>query len=153
MKGVVRFGKRGKLNPRYIGPFEILRRVGLVAYHLKLTLELANVHDIFHVSMLRRYIPDPSHILVKPPIEIEKKLSYEERLVRIMARQEKRLRNKSIPLVKIWWENPSGNEATWEKESDMRLKYPHLFDGGMILIFPYELQKVWGQTSQKVVSM
>ena len=128
MKGVVRFGKRGKLNPRYVGPFEILGRVGPVAYRLKLTPELTNVHDVFHVSMLRKYIPDPSHILAQPPIEIEKNLSYEERPVRIMDRQEKRLRNKSIPLVKIWWENQSGNAATWEKESDMRLRYPHLFE-------------------------
>ena len=125
MKGVVRFGKRGKLNPRYIGPFEILRRVGPVAYRLKLTPELANVYDVFHVSMLRKYIPDSSHIVVQPPIEIEKNLSCEERPVRIMDRQEKRLRNKSIPLVKIWWENQSGNEATWEKEisSSIRLRY------------------------------
>ena len=88
MKGVVRFGKRGKLNPRYVGPFKILGRVGPVAYRLKLTPELANVHDVFHVFMLRKYIPDPSHILVQPPIEIEKNLSYEERPVRIMERQE-----------------------------------------------------------------
>ena len=77
--------------------------------------------------MLRRYIADPSHILVQPTIEIEKNLSYEERPVKIMDRQEKRLRNKVIPLVKIWWENQSGNEATWEKDADMCLKYPYLF--------------------------
>ena len=127
MKGVIRLGKRGKLNPRYIGPFRIIRRIGPVAYQLALTPELANVHDVFHVSMLRRYTADPSHILVQQTIEIEKNLSYEERPVRILDRQEKRLRNKVIPLVKIWWENQPGNKASWEKEDDMHLKYPHLF--------------------------
>ena len=90
--------------------------------------ELANVHDVFHVSMLRRYISDPSHILIQPTMEIEKNLSYEVRPIKIMDRQEKRLRSKVIPLVKIWWENQLGNEATWEKEADMRQKYPHLFE-------------------------
>ena len=127
MKGVIRFGKRGKLNSRYVGPFRILERIGLVAYRLAPTPDLANVHDVFHVSMLRRYVSNPSHILVRPTIEIQKNLSYEERPVRILDRQEKRLRNKVIPLVKIWWENQSGNEATWEKEGDMLLKYRQLF--------------------------
>ena len=128
MKGVFRFGKRGKLNPRYVGPFENLKRVGPLAYRLALSPELANVHDVFHISMLRKYVSDPTHVLVQPTIEIDKNLSYEERLVKIMDRQERRLRNKVIPLVKVWWENQPGNEATWEKESNMRKKYPHLFD-------------------------
>ena len=128
MKGVIRFGKRGKLNPRYVGPFEILRRIGPLAYKLALSPELANVHNVFHISMLCKYVPDPSHILVQPTIEINRNLSYEERPICIMDRQEKRLRNKVIPLVNIWWENQSGNEATWEKESEMRQKYPHLFE-------------------------
>ena len=102
MKGVIRFGKRGKLNPCYVGPFRILERIGPMAYRLALTPDLANIHDVFHVSMLRRYISDSSHILVRPMIEIEKNLSYEERLVRILDRQEEGLRNKVIPLVKIW---------------------------------------------------
>ena len=121
-------GRRGKLNPRYVGPFKILERIGPVAYRLALSPELANVHDVFHVSMLRRYVSDPSHVLIRPTIEIEKNLSYEERPIRILDRQEKRLRSKVIPLVKVWWENQSRNEATWEKETDMRQKYPRLFE-------------------------
>ena len=65
-KGVVRFGKRGKLNPRYIGPFEIVERIGLVAYRLDLPEEFSLVHNVFHISMLRKYIPDPSHVLEAP---------------------------------------------------------------------------------------
>jgi hypothetical protein len=68
MKGVTRFGKKGKLKPCYIEPFEILERVGPVAYHLALYPELANIHNIFHVSMLRKYIPDPSHIIKYEPL-------------------------------------------------------------------------------------
>ena len=86
MKGVIRFGKRGKLNPRYIGPFKIIERIRPVAYRFELTPELVNVHDVFHVSMLRRYILYPSHILIQPSIEIKKTLSYEERPVKILDR-------------------------------------------------------------------
>ncbi|XP_057495682.1 uncharacterized protein LOC130780682 [Actinidia eriantha] len=131
MKGIVSFGKKGKLNPRYVGPFEILEKIGPVAYRLALTSEFANIHDVFHVSMLRKYVADPTHVLQQPPIELEKNLQYEEQPVRIMDSRVKQLRNKSIPLVKVWWENQTTAEATWEKESDMRQKYPHLFELGM----------------------
>ncbi|XP_057495665.1 uncharacterized protein LOC130780661 [Actinidia eriantha] len=101
MKGVVRFRKRGKLNPRYVGSFKILEKIGPIAYRLALTAELANVHDVFHVSMLRRYVADPTHVLERPPIELEKNLQYEERPVRIMDTRIKQLRNKTISLVKV----------------------------------------------------
>ncbi|KAL6956543.1 hypothetical protein U1Q18_052838 [Sarracenia purpurea var. burkii] len=127
MKGIFRFGQKGKLSPRYLGPFEILEKVGPVAYRLALTPELAQIHNVFHISMLRKYVADPSHVLTQPPVQLNYDLSYEERPVRIMDQQEKRLRNKVIPLVKIWWDNQSGGEATWEKEIDMRQKYPELF--------------------------
>ena len=94
---------------------------------MALTPELENVHDVFHVSMLRCYISNPSHVLIQSMIENEKNLSYEERPIKILDRQEKKLRSKVIPLVKVWWENQSGNEATREKEADMLQKYPHLF--------------------------
>ena len=80
-KGVVRFGKRGKLSPRYTGPFEIVERVGPVAYRLDLPKELSRVHNVFHISMLRKYIPDPSHVLEAPEIELRDDLSYEEQPV------------------------------------------------------------------------
>ena len=127
MKGVMRFGKKGKLSPRYIGPFQIVKRIGKVAYRLALPPELAAVHDVFHVSMLKKYIPDPSHVIKHEPIQIHEDMTYEEQPVQILAREEKRLRNRSIPLVKILWRNQKVEEATWEREDEMRRKYPHLF--------------------------
>ena len=102
-KGIIRFNRRGKLNPRFIGPFEILDRIGKVAYRLALPPKLANVHNVFHVSMLRKYQPDPSHIIHYEPLELREDLSYVETPIRIMDKKEKTLRNKSISLVKVLW--------------------------------------------------
>ena len=99
-KGILRFGKRGKLSPRYIGPYEIVDKVGEVAYRLRLPSELSNIHDVFHVSMLRKYIADPSHILKEQPIQLKENLTYEESPVEILDRRDQVLRNKVIPLVK-----------------------------------------------------
>ena len=126
-KGVVRFRKRGKLNPRYIGPFEIVERIGPMAYRLDLPEEFSRVHNVFHISMLRKYIPDPSHVLETPEIELRDNLSYEEQLVQILGREEKELRNKTISLVKVLWRNHLVEEATWKREFQMRSQYPHLF--------------------------
>ena len=100
-KGVVRFGKRGKLSPRYIGPFEIVYRIGPVAYILDLPEELARVHNVFHISMLRKYISDPSYVLEATKIELRDDLSYEEQPMQILGREEEELRNKTISLVKV----------------------------------------------------
>ncbi|KAJ8766766.1 hypothetical protein K2173_007833 [Erythroxylum novogranatense] len=127
MKGVVRFGKRGKLNPRYIGPFEILERVGNVSYQLALPPHLSCVHPVFHISMLRKYIPDPSHILQIPEVNIAKNLSYEETPVAIIDRQIRKFRNKEIPMIKVQWQNQRIEECTWETEESMRTRYPQLF--------------------------
>ncbi|XP_071926121.1 uncharacterized protein [Coffea arabica] len=124
--GVV--SKKGKkLKPRYIGPFEILRKVGNVAYQLKLPASMAKIHDVFHVSMLRKYYPDPSHVLQLEGIEVDETLTYEEGPVKILEREVKELRNKKIPLVKILWKNHGLEEATWELEEEMQKKYPDLF--------------------------
>ena len=127
MKGVMRFGKKGKLSPRYTGPFEILERVGKVAYKLALPPELASMHNVFHVSMLKKYVPDPSHVLSQEPVEVQTDLTYEEKPVRILDREEKVLRNKTIPMVKVLWRNHKVEEATWELEDEMRKNYPGLF--------------------------
>ena len=127
MKGVMRFGKKGKLSPRYIGPFEILDRVGKVSYRLALPPSMGHVHPIFHISMLRRYVPDPSHVLQTQEIEVDESLSYEELPVQVMDRQIRQLRNKSIPMVKVLWRNRKVEECTWESEDVMRHRYPHLF--------------------------
>ncbi|KAL0540204.1 hypothetical protein IC582_024437 [Cucumis melo] len=128
MRGVVRFERRGKLSPRFVGPFEILERIGPVAYRLALPPSLSTVHDVFHVSMLRKYVPDPSHVVDYEPLEIDENLSYVEQPVEVLAREVKTLRNKQIPLVKVLWRNNRVEEATWEREDDMRSRYPELFE-------------------------
>ena len=126
-RGVLRFGKKGKLNPRFIGPFEILERIGAVAYRLALPPSLAHVHPVFHVSMLRKYLHDPSHVLESPEVEVDQELSYEVLLKRIVDKQIQKLRSKEIATVKIIWWGFSGEEATWESEEDMHNRYPFLF--------------------------
>ena len=127
MRGVMRFGKKGKLSPRYVGPFEILERVGKAAYRLALPPSMSNLHDVFHVSMLRKYMSDPSHVLQDQEVEVSPDIRYEESAVAILDRKEKVLRNKTIPLVKVLWKSHSTEEATWELESEMQKKYPSLF--------------------------
>ena len=127
MKGVMRFGKKGKLSLMFIGPFEVLDRVGLVAYRLALQPTLANVHNVFHVSMLRKYMADPSHVIDHELITMDADLSYEEMPVEILATEQKVLRNKTVSLVKVLWRNQVSEEATWEREDEFRAKYPYLF--------------------------
>ncbi|KAL0561145.1 hypothetical protein IC582_001565 [Cucumis melo] len=128
MRGVLRFEWRGKLSPRFVGPFEILERIGPVAYRLALPPSLSTVHDVFHVSMLRKYVPDPSHVVDYEPLEIDENLSYTEQPVEVLAREVKTLRNNEIPLVKVLWRNQRVEEATWEREDDMKSRYPELFE-------------------------
>ncbi len=128
-KKILRFGRKGKLSPRFIGLYEIVERIKLVAYRLALPPELQKIHDVFHVSMLRKYRSDPSHIIPTEDIEIRSGLSYEEEPVQILAREVKELRNKRVPLVKVLWRSHSVEEATWEPEETMRAQYPHLFSG------------------------
>ena len=127
-KGVVRFQQKGKLNPRYIGPFRILERIGPVAYRLELSPELSWIHNVFHVSMLKKYILDPSHILKAPPIELEKDLSFEVQPVAIVDQEMKQLRNKVISMVKVLWRSDAIEEMTWEIEAFMRTNYSYLFN-------------------------
>ena len=128
LRGIFRFGKKRKLAPRYIGPFEVLRRVGAVAYEVALPPDFPPVHPVFHVSLLRHYVHDPSHILVPHTIQLTSDLTFEEQPLRIVDRQVKRLRNKDIPTVKVIWGHHSNREVTWETEADMKPKYPHLFN-------------------------
>ena len=128
MKGVMRFEKKGKLTPRYIRPFEILDRVGNVSYRLALPTNFGHVHPVFHISMLRKYVPHPSHILQTQEIEVDKDLSYEEVPVAIVDRQIRKLRNKEMAMVKVLWRNHEVEECTWESEQSMKDKYSQLFE-------------------------
>ncbi|KAL0561166.1 hypothetical protein IC582_001586 [Cucumis melo] len=128
MKGVLRFVKKGKLSPRFVGPFEIQERIGPVAYRPALPLSFSAVHDVFHVSMLRRYVADPTHEVDFDPLQVCENLSYEEQPVEVLAREVKKLRSREISLVKVVWQNHGVEEATWEREEDMRAQYPELFE-------------------------
>ncbi|XP_025661972.1 uncharacterized protein [Arachis hypogaea] len=119
--------KTKKLNSRYIGPFEILKRIGPVAYRIALPPYLLNFHDMFHVSQLQRYTPDASHILKSEPIQVRENLTLPVILVRIDDTSVKRLRRKGILLVRVAWSQVGIEEHTWKLESDIRKEYPHLF--------------------------
>jgi len=130
-KRVLRFGKRGKLSPRFVGPYEMIEKIGPVAYRLALPPSMDKIHNVFHVSMLRKYRSDPSHVVGASDIEVCPDLSYEEEPVRILAREVRQLRSKTIPMVKVLWAHHKEDEATWETEESMRTQYPHLFAPGM----------------------
>ncbi|WMV33596.1 hypothetical protein MTR67_026981 [Solanum verrucosum] len=132
MKRVMRFGKKGKLSPRYIGPNRISKRIGNVAYELELPQELAVIHPVFHISMLKKCMEDPSLIIPTEDIGIKDSLSYEEIPVQILDRQVRKLRTKEVASVKVLWRNQFVEEATWEAEEDMKKIYPHLFEPGEI---------------------
>ena len=127
-KGVMRFGNKGKLSPRYIGPYEIIEKVGPLAYTLALPPEFSQIHNVFHVSMLIKYHSDPTHVLKDQTVEISHNLSYVEEPVSIVDYKAKKLRTREIPMVKVIWKNHSKEEATWETEEKMRKQYPHLFN-------------------------
>nr|GFA63994.1 putative nucleotidyltransferase, ribonuclease H [Tanacetum cinerariifolium] len=124
-RGVRRFSIKGKLSPRFIGPFEILDRVGEVSYRLALPPQLSHVHNVFHVSLLRGYKYHPLHVISYPLNQIHTDLSYVEEPEAILDRQDRVMRNKTIPFVKILWRNHSEREATWETEESIRTSYPY----------------------------
>ncbi|GJY20284.1 hypothetical protein Tco_0392850 [Tanacetum coccineum] len=123
-KGMVRFGKRSKLSPRYVGPFEVVERVGPIAYRLRLPQELVGIHDTFHVSNLKKCL----NLHVPPEeIRIDGKLRFVEEPIEIMDREVKKLKRSWIPIVKVRWNSRRGPEFTWEREDEMKRKYPQLF--------------------------
>ncbi|GJT62669.1 putative reverse transcriptase domain-containing protein [Tanacetum coccineum] len=124
---VVRFGKRGKLNPRYVGPFKVLEKVGAVAYKLELPQELSRVHNTFHVSNLKKCYADEPLAVPLDGLHIDDKLHFVEEPVKIMDREVKRLKQSRIPIIKVRWNSRRGPEFTWEREDQFRKKYPHLF--------------------------
>ncbi|XP_022032168.1 uncharacterized protein LOC110933247 [Helianthus annuus] len=126
-KGIIRFRKRGKLSPRYIGPFRITERVGKVAYHLELPKELSGIHSTFHVSHLRKCLADETAHVHYDDIEVDNSLNYAVQPIAILDRKAKSLRNKEINQVKVKWEHRKGAGTTWESEEEMQRLYPMLF--------------------------
>ncbi|GJQ90538.1 putative reverse transcriptase domain-containing protein [Tanacetum coccineum] len=122
-KGVVRFGKKGKLAPRFVGPFEIIEKIGSVAYRLDLPEELDGVHDTFHVSNLKKCFADPTLQVPLDEIQVYAKLNFVEEPVKILEREFKKLKCSRIAIVKVRWNSKCGPEFTWEREDQMKLKY------------------------------
>ncbi|GJZ49063.1 hypothetical protein Tco_0603253 [Tanacetum coccineum] len=126
-KGVIHFGKRGKLNPRYIGPFKIIAKDRTVAYRLELPEKLSRVHSTFHVSNLKKCLSNETLVIPLDEIQIDDKLHFIEEPAEIMDHEAKRLKQSRIPIVKVSWNSRRGREFTWEREDQMQKKYPHLF--------------------------
>ena len=126
-RGVVRFGKRGKLSPRFIGPFEILERIDIVECQLALSPSMTGVHEVFHVSMLWKHTPDPAHMVDWGQIEVYTDGTFEERPVYIVDSRYQVLRCKTVRLVRVLWRHCGVEESTWEREDTMRATYPFLF--------------------------
>ncbi|GJW35169.1 putative reverse transcriptase domain-containing protein [Tanacetum coccineum] len=126
-KGVVRFGKKGKLAPRFVGPFEIVKKVGPVAYRLDLPKELNGVHDTFHVSNLKKCLAYPTMQVPLDEIRVDAKFNFMEKPVEILEREFKKLKRSRIAIIKVQWNSKRGPEFTWEREDQMKLEYPHLF--------------------------
>ena len=126
-RGVVRFGKRGKLSPRFIRPFEMLERMGTVACRLALPPSMSGVHEVFHVSMLLEYTPDPAHVVDWGEIEIDTEGTFKEGPVCIVDSRDRVLRRKTVRLVRVLWQHYGVEKSTWEREDTMRATYPFLF--------------------------
>ena len=126
-RGVVRFGKRGKLSPRFIGTFEILEMVGTVECWLALPPSMSGVHEVFYVSVLRKYTPDSAHVVDWGEIEVDTNGTFEEGPMCIMDSREQVLRRKTVRLVRVLWQNSGVEESTWEREDTMRATYSFLF--------------------------
>ena len=125
---MVRFGKRGKIALWYIGPFKVLERVGTIAYRLVLPPSLSGVHEVFHVSILRKYTLDPAHVVDWGEITVETDVTFEEGPVRILDSRDQVLRHKTVRLGKVLWQHRGVEEATWEREDTMRATYHFLIE-------------------------
>jgi hypothetical protein len=132
LKGMQRFQLKGKLAPRYVGPFKVLSRRGEVSYQLELPKEMAAVHNVFHISLLRKCLEVPEKTEVfknidHRSVDINTDLTYREVPIRILEEAYRTTRTRSIKFLKIQWSNHTEDEATWEREEDMKKEYPDLF--------------------------
>lgn len=126
-RGIIRFGKRGKLNPRYIGPLNVLERIGNQAYMLELPPEMHGVHNVFHVCYLRKWLGDKVDILPLDNIRVDENKRLIEEPEEILDKKVKKLRRRVIDLVLVKWRHSTGPNLTWETEEEMRKRYPRLF--------------------------
>ncbi|GKD02633.1 hypothetical protein Tco_1177607, partial [Tanacetum coccineum] len=140
-KGVVRFGKKGKLAPRFVGPFEIIERIGPVAYRLYLPKEVNGVHDMFYVSNLKKCLGDPTLQVPLDEIRVDAKLNFMEKPVEIIEKEFKKLKRSRIAIVKVQWNSKGGPGFMWKREDQMRLKYRNC----LVLI----VDEFWGRNSFK----
>jgi hypothetical protein len=142
-KGIVHFGATRKLSPRYIGPFVIIAQVGSLAYRLQLPNSMKGVHNVFHVSMLRKYLPNLEHKIDLRSIMMQQDLSLECHHVRILESSERIIRRRTIKYVRVLWTNQTEREATWELEEQMRKKYRELFKDGELCHLYFCLPFIW----------
>lgn len=124
---MIRFGKHGKLSPRFLGPFTILERTGSQAYRLELPQELQGIHNTFHVCYLRKCLAEEETVIPLSNIQVDNEVRYVEEPITILDRKTKKLRRKEIELVKVQWKHFSGTNMTWEPANDMRQRYPRVF--------------------------
>ena len=127
LKGHKRFGVKGKLAPRYVGPYRVIEKKGAVAYKLELPAALEGVHDVFHVSQLKKCLRVPTEEAPLETLDVQEDLTYREHPVRILDETERRTRNRSIKFLKVQWSNHPEDEATWEREDRLRADYPSFF--------------------------
>ena len=134
MRSVKRFNMKGKLEPRYIGPFKILERHGEVAYQLELPESLSGVHDVFHVSQLKKCLRVPEEQIPLEELAVKEDLTYEEYPIKILQTAERVTRSRVIKMCKVQWNRYTEDEATWEREEDLRKSYPQLLSKQIIRI-------------------
>ena len=127
LKGMRRFRVSGKLAPRYIGPFPVLVRRGEVAYKLELPPQLSDVHDVFHVSQLKKCLRVPEEQMALEAVDLQEDLTYKEQPIKVLEVSERVTRSKIIRFCKVQWSNHTEVEATWEREEDLKAEFPHLF--------------------------
>jgi hypothetical protein len=128
MRGLQRFKVKGKLAPRFSGPFYVIARRGTMAYQLDLPEELSDVHDVFHISQLRKCVSNLEKHVSHENIDVQPDLTYRERPIKILDESERRTHQKTIKFFKVQWSNHTEAEATWEREDFVRAVHPHLFE-------------------------
>jgi hypothetical protein len=127
MRGLHHFKVRGKLAPRFIGPFKIMEKRGEVAYQLELPPQLSDVHNVFHVSQLKKCLHVPEKQIPMEELDAKEDLSYQEYLIKILETSERVTRNKRIKMCNVQWSHHAKEEATWEREEELKTEFPSFF--------------------------